>query len=170
MQRPERNEYAEYYEGYVSLVPETDIISVLAVQPEEMRALVGGLTEEKGLYAYADGKWTIKQVLGHLIDGDRVFGYRAHRISHGDQTPLAGFDQDLYVQNGRSNDRSFADLLDEFELLRRSNIRLFKSLGEADWLLSGTASNAGVTVRGLAFMMAGHVRHHSSILSERYLA
>lgn len=170
MRRPERNEYAEYYEGYVSSIPEDDVVSVLAGQAAELEAMIAGLPENKGIFSYADGKWTIKELLGHIIDGERVFGYRLHRFSHGDATPLASFDQDIYVNNGRSNLRTFADLLDEFASVRRGNLSLVRTLREADWDLAGTASDAHVTVRALAFIMAGHVRHHLRIMQERYLA
>lgn len=170
MRRPERNEYAEYYEGYVSSIPEDDVVSVLAGQAAELEAMIAGLPENKGIFSYADGKWTIKELLGHIIDGERVFGYRLHRFSHGDATPLSSFDQDIYVNNGRSNQRTFAHLLDEFASVRRGNLSLVRTLREADWDLAGTASDAHVTVRALAFIMAGHVRHHLRIMQERYLA
>ncbi|MDM7922654.1 MAG: DinB family protein [Pyrinomonadaceae bacterium] len=170
MKRPERNEYAEYYEGYVSAIEETDIVSVLCDQPHELRTAFAGIPEEKGTFSYAEGKWTIKELLGHIIDAERVFGYRLHRFSHGDTTPLASFDQDIYVANGRSNDRTFVDLISEFEASRNANIHLVRSLRESDWDLKGVASNAEVTVRALAFIMAGHVRHHARILQERYFA
>lgn len=169
MQRPERTEYAEFYAGYVSAVPETDIVGVLAAQPDELAAVIGGLPEEKGHYAYADGKWTIKELLGHVVDGERVFGYRAHRISHGDATRLSGFDQDLYVSNGRANLRGMEDIVEEFASVRRANVIMLETLRSNDWNLGGTASDAYVTVRAIAYIMAGHVRHHMAILRDRYL-
>ncbi len=170
MKLPEKTEFADFYSGYVSLVPEADVLSVLDGQPDELRVLMNAISDEKGLFAYAEGKWTIKEVVGHLIDGERVFAYRAHRFSHGDPTPLSGFDQNTYIANGRSNDRLLQDLFDEFGSQRRSNILMLKSLREADWDLRGTASGAEVSVRALAFIMAGHVRHHLKILAERYLS
>lgn len=169
MKRPEKTEFADFYSGYVSLVPETDVLDVLSAQPSEVRSLLDGVSEERGLFAYTEGKWTIKELIGHLIDGERVFAYRAHRFSHGDATPLSTFDQDSYVANGRSNERTMAKLLDEFDFQRRSNVLLLQSLRESDWDLKGIASGADVTVRALAFIMAGHVRHHLGILRERYL-
>ncbi len=169
MHRPENTEYAEFYSGYVSLVPESDIVNVLSDQPEQLSAFCADIPEDKGTFTYAEGKWTIKELLGHLIDAERVFAYRAHRFSHGDTTPLSSFDQDIYVTNGRSNDRTFADLLEEFEHQRRSNVALVKSLRDEDWDLTGIASDNPVSVRALAFIMAGHVRHHLGILNERYL-
>ena len=169
MRRPETTEYAEYYQGYVSAVPETDVISVLGSQTDELRNELQGLPEERGTFAYADGKWTIKELLGHLIDAERVFAYRLHRFSHGDTTPLSNFDQDIYVTNGRAHTRTFADLLEELEMQRRSNISLVTSLRDEDWDRVGIASDNPVSVRALAFIMAGHVRHHLDILKERYL-
>jgi uncharacterized damage-inducible protein DinB len=170
MKRPENNEFADFYSGYVSLVPETEVIDVLSVQPDALRQLLDGVPEQKGGHTYAEGKWAIKEVLGHIVDAERIFAYRAHRISHGDSTPLAGFDQNTYIENGRSGHRTIADLLDEFEFQRRSNVLMLRSLRDTDWDLRGIASEAEVTVRALAFIMAGHVRHHLDILSSRYLA
>ena len=170
MRRPENNEYGEWYAGYVSSITEMDVVTVLAEQIEEIAGLYGSIDEAKGTFTYAEGKWTVKELLGHIIDAERVFGYRLHRFSHGDATPLSSFDQDIYVANGRSNSRTFADLIDEFVSQRRSNVALIRSFRQEDWNLTGIASDNPVSVRALAFIMAGHVRHHSSILKERYLA
>lgn len=169
MTRPEKTEYDPYYETYISLVPEDDIKEALAVQPVELKEILVGLPEEKGMYAYADGKWTIKEVLGHLIDGERMFAYRIFRISRGDKTPIEGFEQDGYIENAHSNSRSFADLLDEFTLLRRANMLFFNTLHDNAWLRSGTANKIEISVRALAWIMAGHIRHHIGILKSRYL-
>lgn len=168
MRRPEKSEYAEFYSGYVDSVPESDVLSVLRKQTDEVSSVFVGIAEDRGYYAYEDGKWTLKQLLGHMIDGERVFGYRLHRFSHGDPTPLSGFDQDVFVTNGRSNMRSIGDLLDEFITQRRSNLALIASLRDEDWDLRGTASGAEITVRALAYILAGHVRHHLRIINERY--
>ena len=170
MRRPENNEYGEWYAGYVSSITEIDVVAVLTEQIEEITTLYRSINEAKGTFTYAEGKWTVKELLGHTIDAERVFGYRLHRFSHGDLTPLSSFDQDIYVANGRSNLRTFADLIDEFVTQRRSHVALARSFREEDWDLAGIASDSPVTVRALAFIMAGHVRHHSQILKERYLA
>ncbi|HSI88277.1 MAG TPA: DinB family protein [Pyrinomonadaceae bacterium] len=170
MRRPENNEYAPYYEGYVSSIPEPDVLSVLREQPKELTALFAGMPEHRGSFAYAPGKWTIKELLGHIIDAERVFAYRAHRFSHGDTTALSSFDQDIYVRNGRSNERTLESLILEFSFLRLANMELAKTLRDADLDLTGTASGADVTVRALLYIMAGHVRHHMNIIRERYLA
>lgn len=169
MNRPEKTEYDPYYETYVSLMPESDALPALAAQPEELQSLLGSLPEEKGLHSYADDKWTIKELIGHLIDGERMFAYRLFRISRGDKTPIEGFEQDGYIENAHSNDRTFADLLEEFRLLRRANMLFFDNLTDDAWSRIGTANNVQISVRALAFIMAGHIRHHISILKERYL-
>jgi hypothetical protein len=168
MHKPEPSEYDPYYEIYISLVDTQDINGVLATQPAVLRQAFGELGEAKGTFAYAEGKWSIKDVLSHLIDGERMFGYRVFRISRGDQTPIEGFEQDGYIENARANGRSFADLLDEFELLRVANVLMFNNLNETDWMRVGTANKVEISVRALAYIMAGHVRHHVNILHERY--
>ncbi|MCY7374469.1 MAG: DinB family protein [Pyrinomonadaceae bacterium] len=170
MNRPEKNEYAEFYAGYVALVEETDIIAALQNQPTDLQNLLAGITAEKENYAYAEGKWSVRELLGHIIDGERVFSYRALRISRGDQIPLAGFEENFYVANSNFSEIELADLLAEFTLLRGSNVLLFKNLTEAAWRRTGTASEATVSVRALAFIMVGHIRHHANILRTRYLA
>ncbi|HKX84437.1 MAG TPA: DinB family protein [Pyrinomonadaceae bacterium] len=169
MERPNKNEYDAYYEGYISLVTETDLITALAGQPTELQDLFTGLPEEKGSYAYAQGKWSVKEILGHLIDGERMFAYRIFRIARGDETPIEGFEQDGYIENAHSNERTFGDLLEEFNLLRRANLLFFDHLRDEQWQFVGTANNAKISVRALAYIMAGHVRHHTNILRERYL-
>lgn len=168
-QRPENNEYAEFYANYVSLVEEADVVSALQKQPDELKNLLAALPEEKANFRYAEGKWSVKELLGHIIDGERVFSYRALRISRGDKTPLAGFEENSYVAGGNFSNSNLADLLEEFSLLRAANVLLFKNLTDAAWLRTGTASDAIVSVRALAFIMVGHVRHHANILRDRYL-
>jgi len=168
MKRPEPTEYAPYYERYISLVPE-DADATLAGQPDEIRSLFTTVPEEKGSYAYAEGKWTVKELLSHLIDGERIFAYRALRISRGDQTPIEGFEQDDYIENSNANNRTFADLLDEFTFERKANLRLFSNISEEGSRRIGTASGNPVSARAIAYIMAGHVRHHIGVLKERYL-
>lgn len=170
MTRPEKNEYDPYYERYVSLVEKDDIVGTLAAQPTQLQDLLTGLPEDKGAFAYADGKWSIKEVLSHLIDGERMFAYRLFRISRGDETPIEGFEQDGYIENAYANSRSFADLLEEFSLLRRANLMLVKNLTDEGWARIGTANNVKISARALIYIMAGHIEHHLGILKERYLA
>lgn len=169
MNRPEKTEYAEFYAGYVALVEDTDIIAALQNQPADLQKLFAGMSFEKEDYRYAENKWSIRELLGHLVDGERVFSYRALRISRGDETPLAGFEENLYVANSNFSNLETAAALEEFSLLRGSNVLLFKSLTDEMWDKIGTASGAKISVRALAYIMVGHVRHHSNVLQSRYL-
>jgi len=170
MSRPEKSEYAEYYDRYISLVEENDIVAVLEKQHDELVDFFKKIVEEKSFYAYAEGKWTIKEVIGHLTDGERIFAYRALRISRDDKTPIEGFEQDGYIENSNFNNTSLSELTDELLLNRRANLILFKNLSDEAWRRMGTASNNPVSVRALAYIAAGHIRHHLKILNERYLA
>lgn len=171
MNRPEcGTEYAEYYERYVSLVAEDDIFAVLEKQEAELRELFNKISEEKSLYAYDEGKWTIKELIGHLIDGERIFAYRALRIARADATPIEGFEQDGYIENSNFNHTPLAELTEELLLTRQANLIFFKNLTDEAWLRKGTASDNPVSVRAIAYIMAGHIRHHLNILNERYLA
>ena len=169
MYKPETNEYGPYYGKYIGLVEETDIRDAFARQPQKLRDAHAGLGEEMGTFAYESGKWTMKEVLSHLIDGERIFAYRMLRISRGDETPIEGFEQDGYIENSNANNRSFADLLEEFELNRRANVLFLNNLDEAGLARMGTASGLPVSVRALANIAIGHVRHHLNILNEKYL-
>lgn len=167
--RPEKTEYGAYYERYVSLVGETDIVSALENQTGELENLFSTISAEKSLYAYAPGKWTIREMVGHLIDGEKIFAYRALRISRRDKTPLEGFEQDGYIENANFNSTAFKDLTDELLLARKSNFLMFRNMPETAWEIVGTASGVPVSVRGLAYIMVGHIRHHINILNEKYL-
>lgn len=168
-QRPEKDEYGEFYANYVSLAEETDVVSALQNQTNDLRKLFAGISAERENFRYAAGKWSVKEMLGHIIDAERVFSYRALRISRGDRTPLATFDENSYVAGSNFSHTSFADLIEEFSLLRTANVLLFKNLTEEMWLRRGTASDATVSVRALAFIMVGHARHHTNVLRARYL-
>jgi hypothetical protein len=169
MSRPQPAEYDPYYQKYVGLVPEDEIVPALDGQTDELDKLFDRVPEEKGTFAYADGKWTLKEVLSHLIDGERMFAYRVFRIARGDKTPIEGFEQDGYIENSHANRRTFSELLNEFRLLREANVLFFKNLETGDWVRTGTANNVEVSVRSLAWIMVGHIRHHTAILRERYL-
>jgi len=170
MNRPEKNEYNEYYETYVSLVPEREIVPALENQIAEIGDIFAAISEEKGAYSYDEGKWTIKQLLGHLIDTEKIFAYRALRIARADKTPIEGFEQDGYIENGNFNKCKLSDLTEEFALLRGANLCFFKNLDDDAWLRTGTASGFPFSVRALAYISAGHVRHHLNVLKTRYLA
>lgn len=168
MKRPEPSEYAEFYATYISKVPGTDVLGVLESQRLQMQRLFKGRSERDGSFSYAPGKWTVKEVLGHITDTERIFTYRALRIARGDQTPLPGFEQDDFVKNGAFNERTLVDLAEEFVLVRSASFALFRSFPDSAWPRRGVASQKEVTVRALAFITAGHQIHHRLILEERY--
>lgn len=167
--RPHAGEYAQPYAGYVSEVPDGDILQTLRGQVAALTELVGELDEEKSRSRYAEGKWSIAEVVGHLADGERAFSYRSFAISRGDQQPLPGFDEQSYTPNGRYDRRSITSLLDEVSFLRQSHLMLLENLDDEQWNRRGVASGFEVTVRALAWITAGHMNHHTRILRERYL-
>jgi len=168
MNRPEATEYADYYANYISKVPGSDVVNVLESQRLQMLQLFAGRSERDGSFRYAPGKWTVKEVLGHITDTERIFSYRALRIARGDQTPLPGFEQDDYVRSGAFGDRTLAGLAEEFGAVRTASVSLLRSFNEEAWSRRGVASQKEVTVRALGFMIAGHQIHHRIILEERY--
>src|SRR5712692_11514422 len=168
MKRPEAGEYAESYANYISKVSGTDILGVLEAQRLQMLHLFAGRSERDGSFRYGSGKWTVKEVLGHVTDTERIFAYRALRFARADQTPLPGFEQDDFVKNGAFNGRTLAGLADEFAHVRSASLALFRSFPEEAWQRRGVASQKEVTVRALAFITAGHQIHHRIILEERY--
>ncbi len=169
MKRPDAGEHAEYYSRYTKLVPEGDIVVTLEAQTKKFVEFLRGIAEAKGDFRYAPDKWSVKEMLGHMIDGERVFAYRALRFARADQTPLPGFEQDDYVRSAGHGRSTMADLIAEFELVRKANILMFKQLDEAAWQRRGTASDNPISVRALAHVLVGHVEHHWQVLRERYL-
>ncbi|HUE22143.1 MAG TPA: DinB family protein [Bryobacteraceae bacterium] len=167
---PEPSEYAAYYGRYITLVASHDVVAALEDQPRDTLALLAGLSEEQGNYRYAPGKWSIKEMLGHVIDAERVFSYRALRFARGDSTPLASFEQDDYVRASGSGDRWLADLIEEFVCVRRATVWLFRTLNPEAWKRRGVASDNPVSVRAVAYIIAGHELHHRTVLREKYLS
>jgi hypothetical protein len=168
MRRPGDDEYGAFYGGYVARVPETDIVAALETQAASIDRWPARVAHDKETLAYAPGKWTVRQMVGHMSDAERVFSYRALRISRGDATPLPGFEENAYVAKSVFADVPFQMLVAELAALRRANLPLFRRLDEAGWSSKGEASGMGVTVRALAYIMVGHVRHHVAVLKERY--
>jgi uncharacterized damage-inducible protein DinB len=166
---PETTEYAPYYEKYTSLVPAGDVVATLSNQIQDTLTFLRSLSEEQAASRYASDKWSIKEVVGHIIDGERIFAYRALRFARNDQTALPGFEQDDYVRAGNFNHRRMSDLADEFEQVRRANLCLLRSLDDEAWLRRGIASDNEVSVRALAYILAGHETHHLRVIRERYL-
>jgi hypothetical protein len=167
LSRPAANEYAPPYENYVSLATETDVVAALSTQLDETLALLRGLSEQTANTRHAPYTWSVKQVIGHITDGDREFGHRAFRFSRNDPTPMPGFDENAYTDNAPFDACPLGELLDEFEHVRRANILLFRHLPAEAWSRTGIASNNPVTVRALAYIIVGHTRHHLNILHKR---
>lgn len=168
MSRPLETEYAPFYSGYVAHVTEDEILPVLRSQIDALDLLFDRVTGEQETFRYAEGKWSIREVVGHLIDGERVFGYRTLCIARGETENLPSFDENEYMLNAPYDRVELEDLLSEFRLVRLSNIAMLRSLDEAAWMRTGTANGSPVSVRALTFIMAGHIRHHMEVLRERY--
>ena len=166
--RPQAGEYAPYYERYIALVPGNDILATLDAQRRQTLLLLSGRDEADGDFRYAPDKWSAKQVLGHLCDSERVFAYRALRIARADQTPMEGFEQDDYVQNGPFAVVELAEVVEDYIAIRRATLTLLRNLDEPAWMRRGVANKNEVTVRALAYMIAGHELHHRRILEDKY--
>jgi uncharacterized damage-inducible protein DinB len=168
--RPQPSEYAPYYDRYISMIQSEDILTTLDQQRREMMLLLSCREEDDGDFRYAPEKWSAKEVLGHICDTERVFAYRALRIARADTTPLEGFEQDDYVRNGSFAQRPLADLVEDFIAVRRATLSLLRNLEEAAWMRRGVANKNEVTVRALAYVIAGHELHHRRILEEKYFS
>jgi len=168
--RPQQGEYAPYYDRYISLVHGDDILSTLDQQRRQTMLLLSGRDDDDGDFRYAPGKWSAKEVLGHVCDTERIFAYRALRIARADVTPLEGFEQDDYVRNGPFAQRLLSDLVEDFIAVRRATLSLLRNLDEAAWMRRGIANKNEVSVRALAYIIAGHELHHRRILEEKYFA
>ncbi|MFL5765499.1 MAG: DinB family protein [Bacteroidia bacterium] len=169
MKRPEPTEYFEFYAGYISKVDGRNIIREMQEQLLELQELVSLIPEEKENYAYAEGKWTVKEVIGHIIDTERIMAYRALRISRKDKTKITGFDENFYVSNSNFRSRSLYDLAHEFSLVREGNVAMIKGFSEEMLNQIGVANDKDISVRALIFIMIGHVAHHLDVIRERYL-
>jgi hypothetical protein len=167
--KPDASEYLPYYGRYIALVPDGDIVSTLKRQMRDSKSILSAIPPAVGCYRYAPDKWSVNEMLGHVIDAERIFSVRALRFARADASPLPGFEQDDYVRNAAFDSYPLAELTAELETVRRSTLFLFRHLGEEAWMRKGVASNAEVTVRALAYIIAGHELHHREILLSRYL-
>jgi hypothetical protein len=167
---PEPGEYAPYYERYISQIPDNDILSTLAAQRRQMVLLLSGRSEDDGNFRYAPDKWSAKQVIGHINDTERIFAYRALRIARCNRTPIEGFEQDDFARNGPFATRPISDLIEDYIAVRRATLSLLRYLDEAAWLRRGVANKNEVSVRALAYIIAGHELHHRRILEEKYFS
>lgn len=168
--RPSNQEYNAYYEQYVRLVPEGDISNILAESLKSTTEFLSDIPQDKWNSRYAEGKWSLKQVLGHVNDGERIMSYRLLRIARGDKTPLAGFDQDELMKGISFDDYALSELIEDYMHIRRSTLSLIRGLNEDAWERIGLVSDNDMSVRALAYIIAGHEIHHLNIIKERYLA
>jgi uncharacterized damage-inducible protein DinB len=169
MKRPESEEFPEYYKSYIDLVENANIIKEMNNQVMDIQALISEIPEEKENYAYAEGKWTIKEILGHIIDSERIFAYRAMRFARRDKTALPGYDENMFAANANFNKQSLYSLAHEFAIVREANLTLFKTFDEETFDLIGNANGKDVSVRAILYMIVGHATHHMNVIKTRYL-
>jgi len=167
--RPQPNEAASYYSRYIDRVTSDDIVAVLATQLDETVAFLSAISEEQSLHRYAPDKWSMRELLGHVNDTERVFMYRAMWFARGFEDPLPSFDQEIGFKAADSDNVSWANHIDEFRAIRSSTVAFFRNLPPDAWLRTGIASDNPVSVRAIAYIVAGHVSHHLDVLRERYL-
>jgi hypothetical protein len=168
MTRPAPSEYAPFYAGYIARVPETDPLPALEAQPAELLAIADRVAPEDELLRYAADKWSVRQVFGHLVDNERVMGYRAFCIARGETKPLPGYDQNEYAARADSDERPLKELAHEFAAVRHANLWALRRWTEEEWSRTGNANGYPISARAIAYIMAGHVRHHVAILREQY--
>lgn len=166
--RPNPDEYGDYYDNYISLVEKPNVIEALIQQGQQVYALIQRLSEDDAAHRYAEDKWSVKEIIGHLVDTERIMAYRALCISRGEQTSLPGYDHDAYVEQADFANRSLQSLSAEYDALRNANISMFSSFTKEQILHKGTANEQTVSVRALTFIIAGHEKHHLNILQEKY--
>ena len=168
--RPRANDYAPFHTSYVTGVPSDDILAFLEQQGRETAAFLRGITEKQSQHRYAPGKWSIREVVGHVSDAERVFTYRALSFARGDATPLPGFDENGWGATSNADRRALAELVEEFSAVRSATLALYRGFSDTEISRSGTASGHRVTVAAIAYVVAGHELHHVNILKERYLS
>ena len=168
MPRPAPTEFGPFYTDYIALVPENDILPAMASQLDEMLALLRSVSEAESMVRHAPYTWSTKEVVGHLIDGERIFTYRALRFAREDATPLPSFDENPYVTSGAFDRLPLAALVEEFDMVRRASLALFRNLPAEAWNRRGVANKAEISVNAVAYIVVGHVRHHGGILRKRH--
>ena len=168
--RPQENTYGDYYRNYISLVEENDLLSALSNSVNRSLSFWSNLTEEQGNYRYAEGKWSIKELLQHIIDTERIFSYRALAFARGEKTALPGYNENQYADNCLADSRSLQEMIDEFVLVRKSTITLFKSFDESVLDNLGKASDSNLSVRAVGFIIIGHEIHHMNVVKELYIS
>lgn len=167
--RPHLVEYAEGYAHYLNAAPEGDALKLLEAQAAELGKVFAGMSEAQASFRYAPGKWSLKDLIQHLSDAERIFAYRCLRIARGDSTPLAGFEENDYVVAARADEHSLADLVADFHAAREASLALFRSLSDSAWIQQGTTNGRTITARCIPYICLGHAAHHLDIIRERYL-
>ncbi|MDH7603640.1 MAG: DinB family protein [Melioribacter sp.] len=167
--KPDTNEYPTYYKQYVDLIDSENILEILETQLQEVENLFNSIDEEKSNFRYAEKKWSIKEVLGHLIDSERIYSCRILRVSRNDPNQLVTFDENLFIEESNYSSLKLKDILNEFILLRKSTILMLKGMKEEMYSRTGIINGQNITVRALAYIIAGHALHHCNVIKERYL-
>ncbi|RUT47893.1 DinB family protein [Paenibacillus anaericanus] len=167
--RPQDGEFLSYYQVYIDKVPEGDLLDLLQQQAKQVILELADISDEQGKFRYDEGKWSLKEVLGHITDTERIMSYRLLRIARGDTTPLPSFEETLFVSNAHFDGHTVAELLQDFSAVRESTLTLIRQLEDADWLRLGTASEGPISTRAIAYIIYGHTLHHLKIIRERYL-
>lgn len=169
LQRPSHDEYSSYYTGYIGLVPNDAYVSILNSQEKALVSLFSQLNEEQALSRYAPGKWSLKEVLAHITDTERIMSYRLLRIARGDTTDLPGFDQDIFIANTSFDEVALTDLVKDFQAVRQATLTLLPTISEAAWARLGTANTFAISARALAYVIVGHAQHHLNVVEQKYL-
>lgn len=166
--KPQPGEYGEHFEPYINRVPDGDLLAILEAQTKLLREEWAGVSEAQANYRYAEGKWSVKEVLGHMADTERIMSYRLLRIARGDTTPLPGFDEELFARHAGFDRLTLEELLRGFEIVREATLALARQLDDPAWARTGTAAGEPASARAFAYIIAGHAEHHARILRERY--
>lgn len=169
LQRPSHDEYSSFYTGYIGLVPDGDYVSILNNQEKDLVTIFLSLSEEQALSRYAPGKWSLKEVLAHITDTERIMSYRLLRIARGDTTDLPGFDQDIFIANASFDEVAITDLIKDFQAVRKATLALLPTISEAAWARLGTANTFTISARALAYVIVGHAQHHLNMVEQKYL-
>ncbi len=168
--RPKKEEYSSYFDLYIKKIPDVDILKYMEEQTNEFDELFSELTEGDSLFVYEEGKWSIKEVIGHIVDTEWIFGVRALRFARRDKIELPQFDENEFVRNANFNDQPLDNLIEQFRAIRLSNLLLFDSFSEEMLTLQGNAAGNRMSVRTIPFVLAGHVKHHMDVIKERYMS
>jgi len=167
--RPSNEEYFKYFQGYVDLVPEGDIRQVLEQSLKTTTELFGSFSEDQGNYRYAPDKWSLKEVLGHVTDNERIMSYRALRIARGDRTPLAGYDENEFIRNSSFNELPLAAIVEDYKAVRRATLSLLTTIADEAWTRTGIVNDKESSARAWFYILAGHELHHLNVIREKYL-